>query len=253
MLSKELAIHYTKELRKAVAHSSNEEQFKINAESILKIICEEQKIFWDSYSYERTFSSEKRKRRVDAIHGSTIIEYERPRSFNRGENERLRHACAQAEEYAHFLSLEEGRDLRRYSMVAWDGETISFGHFAEEHFEWEPARKFDDLCLTRLVAQIADGGRPLVSPMLLRHFIGPQTEIGKLLLPALFNAVCCAQKPGQTTKTQLIYTEWNRLFGRTYSVAPGFDFLGGMAQEKILFFATVGFETSRLCFWSVQF
>ena len=39
----------------------------------------------------------------------------------------------------------------------------------------------------------------------------------------------------------------------TYSVAPCFDFLGGMAQEKILFFATVGFETSRLCFWSVQF
>ena len=53
-------------------------------------------------------------------------------------------------------------------------------------------------------------------------------------------------------KNSNIFTKSIMSYG-TYSVAPCFDFLGGMAQEKILFFATVGFETSRLCFWSVQF
>lgn len=219
MLSKEQATCYATKLLEVAAHSANEEQFKISAEGILEGLCGELGIFWNPYTYERVFSSDKGKRRVDAIHGSTIIEYESPRSFNRGENAQLRHARAQAEEYAIFLSQEEGRDLSSYSMVAWDGETISFGHVAEKHFVWEPPRRFDDLCLTRLLTQIADGGRPLVSPMLLRHFIGPQTEIGKILLPALFNAVRHAQKSRQTTRTRLIYTEWNRLFGQISGTA----------------------------------
>ncbi len=224
MLSKEQAIHYTAKLLEVAAHSANEEQFKISTEGILESLCRAQGIFWNPYSYERAFRSGKGKRRVDAIHGSTIIEYEFPRSFNRSENAQLRHARAQAEEYANFLSLEEGRDLSSYSMAAWDGETISFGHFAENFFEWEPPRQFDALCLTRLLTQIADGGRPLVSPMLLRHFVGPQTEIGKKLLPELFKAVCHAQKLRQTTRTKLIYTEWSRLFGQ----------INGTATERLV-------------------
>lgn len=214
MLSKEQAITNTIKLLDIAKHAINEEQFKINAERILESLCSEQGIFWNPYTYEHAFSSDKGTRRADAIHGSTIVEYEFPRSFKRNENAQLRHARAQAEEYAKFLSQEEGRSLNAYSMVVWDGETIAFGHFSETHFEWEPPRKFDEHCLIRLLTQIADGGRPLVSPLLLRLFIGPQTEIGHALLPALFNAICNAQKSQRTTRTKLIYTEWNRLFGQ---------------------------------------
>lgn len=192
--------------------SENEEQFKINAEGVLKTLCESRDIFWNSYTYEHSFKSS--RRRIDAVHGSTIIEYEPPRSFNSSENAQLRHARAQAEDYAELLSQEEGRHISKYSLVAWDGETITFGQSTGDHFTWEPVRAFDGLCLNRLLALIADGGRPLVSPMLLKQFIGPDTEVGRRLLPALFHAIYQAQISDSATRTKLIYTEWVRLFGQ---------------------------------------
>ncbi len=192
--------------------SENEEQFKIKAEGILERLCESRCIFWNSYTYEHSFNSG--SRRIDAVHGSTIIEYEPPCSFNSSENAQLRHARMQAEEYAELLSQEEGRHISKYSLIAWDGETITFGWSAGDRFTWEPARTFDGLCLNRLLALIADGGRPLVSPMLLKQFIGPDTEVGRRLLPALFHAIRQAQVSDSTTRTKLIYTEWARLFGQ---------------------------------------
>lgn len=203
-------------LLEAAHISENEEQFKIKAEGILEDLCRSRNIFWNSYTYEHSFKSG--KRRVDAVHGSTIIEYEPPRSFNSSENAQLRHARIQAEEYAELLSKEEGRHINKYSLVAWDGETITFGWMSGNQFIWESAKAFDGLCLNRLLSLIADSGRPLVSPMLLKQFIGPDTEVGRRLLPALFHAIRQAQASDSTTRTKLIYTEWARLFGQVDGV-----------------------------------
>lgn len=199
-------------LLEAARISANEEQLKINAEKILEELCAEHGIFWNSYTYEHSFDSG--RRRIDAVHGSTVIEYEPPRSFRGMENAQMKHARQQAEEYVALLSEEEGRQIGGYSLIAWDGETITFGRPANDGFIWEPARPFDNLCLNRLLTLIADGGRPLVSPMLLKQFIGPDTEVGRRLLPALFQAIRSAQTAEKTTRTKLIYTEWTRLFGQ---------------------------------------
>lgn len=199
-------------LLEAARISANEEQLKINAEKILEELCAEHGIFWNSYTYEHGFDSG--RRRIDAVHGSTVIEYEPPRSFRGMENAQMKHARQQAEEYVALLSEEEGRQIGGYSLIAWDGETITFGRPANDGFIWEPARPFDNLCLNRLLTLIADGGRPLVSPMLLKQFIGPDTEVGRRLLPALFQAIRSAQTAEKTTRTKLIYTEWTRLFGQ---------------------------------------
>ncbi|PWG66714.1 N-6 DNA methylase [Bifidobacterium callitrichidarum] len=199
-------------LLEAARISANEEQLKINAEKILEELCTEHGIFWNSYTYEHSFDSG--RRRIDAVHGSTVIEYEPPRSFRGMENAQLKHARQQAEEYVALLSEEEGRQIGRYSLIAWDGETITFGRPADDGFIWEPARPFDNLCLNRLLTLIADGGRPLVSPMLLKQFIGPDTEVGRRLLPVLFQAIRSAQAAESSTRTKLIYTEWTRLFGQ---------------------------------------
>lgn len=199
-------------LLEAARISANEEQLKINAETILEELCAEHGIFWNSYTYEHSFDSG--RRRIDAVHGSTVIEYEPPRSFRGMENAQMKHARQQAEEYVALLSEEEGRQIGGYSLIAWDGETITFGRPANDGFIWEPARPFDNLCLNRLLTLIADGGRPLVSPMLLKQFIGPDTEVGRRLLPALFQAIRSAQTAEKTTRTKLIYTEWTRLFGQ---------------------------------------
>lgn len=199
-------------LLEAARISANEEQLKINAEKILEELCAEHGIFWNSYTYEHSFDSG--RRRIDAVHGSTVIEYEPPRSFRGMENAQMKHARQQAEEYVALLSEEEGRQIGGYSLIAWDGETITFGRPANDGFIWEPARPFDNLCLNRLLTLIADGGRPLVSPMLLKQFIGPDTEVGRRLLPALFQTIRSAQTAEKTTRTKLIYTEWTRLFGQ---------------------------------------
>ena len=212
LLSKADSLDDVGKLLEAARVSANEEQLKINAEKILEGLCHERGIFWNSYTYEHSFDSG--RRRIDAVHGSTVIEYEPPRSFGGVENAQLIHARGQAEEYAALLSEEEGRQVGRYSLVAWDGETITFGRPVDDGFVWEPARSFDNLCLNRLLTLIADGGRPLVSPMLLKQFIGPDTEVGGRLLPALFQAIRSAQTAESSTRTKLIYTEWTRLFGQ---------------------------------------
>ncbi len=202
----------TAAILEAAKVSDNEEQLKIKTENLLEGLCRGHGIFWNSYTYEHSLKSG--SRRVDAVHGSTVIEYEPPRSFNSSENSQLVHARKQAEEYAELLSEEEGRPVGRYSLVAWDGETITFGGHANGGFAWEPARPFDGLSLNRLLILIADGGRPLVSPGLLRQFIGPDTEVGRRLLPALFRVIREAQANAAGSRTKLIYTEWSRLFAQ---------------------------------------
>lgn len=199
------------DLLQVVRSSENEEQFKIAAENILKTLCEKNNVFWNPYSYEHSFSA--KKRRIDAVHGSTILEYEPPLSFKKTANSQLRHARQQAEEYAGLLSDEEGRSLESYSLVVWDGESISFGSASGKAFHWEPVRDFDELCLKRLLNLIADGGRPLVSPTLINQFAGPETDIGRGLLPLLFRAIIKAQST-PSSRTHLIYAEWLRLFGQ---------------------------------------
>ena len=194
----------------AAENAGNEEQLKIAAEGILKDLCAREGIFWNPYSYEQGFQAG--AGRVDALHGSTIIEFEATKCFSKKENARLLHARRQAEAYAGLLSAEECRKVDAYTLVVWDGESIAFGRFEDEAALWEPLRAFDAGSLRRLLNAIADGGRPLVSPQLLKQLVGTETEIGRLLLPKLFEVVCDAARRPHTNRTNLIFSEWSRLF-----------------------------------------
>ncbi len=207
------------EIIRSATLASNEEQFKVEAERILRILCLERGIHWNPYTLEHSFLSG--SRRLDVVHGATLIEYEPPRSFNRIENHQLRHAQLQAEEYTRLLADEEGRDLLEYTVVAWDGLSISFGVFEENSIVWEPLQEFDANTLLRLVTSIEQGGLPLVSPLLLRQFVGPDTEVGGLLIPKLFSAIVSAVESESMTRTKLIYSEWSRLFGQVDGVESG--------------------------------
>ena len=114
----------------AAENAGNEEQLKIAAEGILKDLCAREGIFWNPYSYEQGFQAG--AGRVDALHGSTIIEFEATKCFSKKENARLLHARRQAEAYAGLLSAEECRKVDAYTLVVWDGESIAFGRFEDE-------------------------------------------------------------------------------------------------------------------------
>lgn len=137
----ELAPYASKILRTAQA-AQNEEQLKIEVEDILRTICSSCGIFWNPYTYEHSFRSG--SFRLDAVHGSTIIEYEPPRSFNHMAGAQLRHARQQSEDYCNLLAEEEGRRNGAYSLVVWDGETISFGDVRDGDFFWNDPESFGD-------------------------------------------------------------------------------------------------------------
>lgn len=193
-------------------NASNEEQMKIAIENQLRVLCEKAGFLWNPYTYEHGFKAD--RRRLDAVHGATIIEYEFPRSFDKRENSAFSHAKKQAEEYTALLAKEEGRDGSAYSLVVWDGESIAFATCAAGLFWWEPIRQFDHLSLARLVSLIGQGGKPLVNPKILKQFVGPDTRAGRDLLPKFFNSIVAAKEDPDPTRTKLIFCEWARLFGQ---------------------------------------
>lgn len=208
---------YASRILQAAQVSQNEEQLKIEIENALKTICVSCGIFWNPYTYEHSFRSG--SFRLDAVHGSTIIEYEPPRSFLRMEGAQLSHARKQAEDYCGLLAEEEGRRNGAYSLVVWDGETISFGDVREGEYIWDTPKPFDSICLHRLLMLIERGGKPLVSPMTLKQFTGPNTKVGKDIIPSLYQAIVNAINNPKTTRTKLIFTEWARLFGQVDGIS----------------------------------
>ena len=157
---------------------------------------------------------------VDAAHGAVVIEYEPPNSFKAGRAAKvIEHAQAQAEENAQLLAAEEGRPWGEYVLVAWDGAHVSFGRLGEDkQAQWEPTSAFDQLAAERLLGALRDNGVPLVFPSLLSELVGPESPIGRTLLPAFYNAIRKATSIRRTSKTFLLYTEWTRLFGQVVGV-----------------------------------
>jgi hypothetical protein len=178
---------------------------------------------WSEHTLDATLrgATSGTPRFVDAAHGALVIEYEPPRSFRGGKTAAVvTHAQAQAEENAQLLAAEEGRPPGEYVLVAWDGDHISFGRLGEDRrAQWEPVVAFDLLSAERLLGTIRDNGIPLVFPSLLGELVGPESPIGRDLLPLLYNAIRATTAAGATTKTLLLYTEWIRLFGQVVGIA----------------------------------
>ncbi|MGH3622653.1 MAG: N-6 DNA methylase, partial [Sciscionella sp.] len=193
-------------------------------ESRLKTSCEALRITWTPYTLDRTLRRGRGGpvRFVDVAHGAVVIEYEPPRSFKGAAGAQLEHAREQANEYVDLLSAEEGRAPEQYVTVAWDGAHISFGRRVDDRYEWNPLQSFDLSAAKRLLGHLRDDGAPLVHPRLLSQRVGPASEVGEALLPPLYQAVRRAASArlakGRTTKTQLLFFEWRRLFGQVVGV-----------------------------------
>ncbi len=159
---------------------------------------------------------------ADVIHGAVIIEYEPPRCFGTRETgATLTHARDQAEEYAELTAREEGRPLEDYELVVWDGASISFGRYAAI-FQWDRVGPFDVASARLLLQKMAGRAAPLVSPSVLKSYVGLDSDVGHHLLPALFNAIVAAERLGRTNsgggRTYLLFREWGRIFGQAVGI-----------------------------------
>jgi hypothetical protein len=215
-----VAARLVMEVATSTAQSPNEKSLEHEIEKYLETACGDLGIGWTPYQLNRKLLQPKTKtlRFADAVHGAIVIEYEAPRSFGGREGSQSRHAQTQAEEYAELLAQEEGRSRDKYVLVAWDGSHITFGAIGATGALWEPLRTFDAHAARRLLQHIRSDGRPLVSPLLLATYFGPEepTHGGKLV-PLFFRAVVAATER-HDSKTYLLFREWSRLFGQAAGV-----------------------------------
>ena len=201
--------------------SKNEAQLRHALENALEKACLELSIPWTPFQLERALKKNGQPTKfADVAHGAVIIEYEPPKSFNGRAIGKANHARTQAEEYAQLISAEEGRALHEYVMVAWDGSHITFGQFENANAKWDDVVEFDKIAADRLLAAIANNGRPLVHPQLLQALVGPDSESGITLIPDLYASICRADSSLATTKTKMLFAEWRRLFSQVVGFQP---------------------------------
>lgn len=199
----------------------NEAQLRHELEGALKVACEARNIPWTPFQLERALKEAgKPTKFADVAHGAVVIEYEPPRSFTGRLNSKAKHARDQAEEYAVLISAEEGRLLEDYVLVIWDGSHISFGSFEEACPQWDGVIPFDISAANRLLALLEQDGRPLVHPQLLQALVGPDSDHGIALIPALYDSICRAESTSRTSKTKMLFTEWRRLFSQVVGFQP---------------------------------
>src|SRR5258707_6634702 len=191
---------------------TDEANLRHELEKALEVSCNNLGIPWTPFQWERRVS----RQFVDVVHGAIIIEYEASKSFKGSIGSKVLHAREQAEGYARLLSIEEGRPLTGYILVAWDGSHINFGRFTEEVPGWEPLTPFGVPTAQRLITYLETNGRPLVHPQLLSSLVGPGSSFGSKLIPLFFAAI--EASPMHQNKTWLLFAEWKRLFGQVIGV-----------------------------------
>lgn len=205
----------------ATEASKNEAQLRHELENALEQECLSRSIAWTPFQLERALKAAgKPTKFADVAHGAVIIEYEPPKSFGGRAGSKAKHARRQAEEYAELISAEEGRALPEYVLVAWDGAHITFGKFEGADPVWEELIAFDQLSAGRLLAALAEDGRPLVHPQLLQALVGPDSAYGTALIPELYASICKADASAATSKTKMLFAEWRRLFSQVVGFQP---------------------------------
>lgn len=202
--------------------AGNEANLRHEVELLLRQECRALGIPYVPYQFERALRGDYRHVAfADVVHGGVIIEYEPPKSFSAGRSQAvLQHAKNQAEEYAARMAHDEGRPIEEYVLIVWDGTHIAFGAADGVTARWESLVAFDNRQATRLLTLLHTQGYPFVHPGLLRTMVGPESQIGAALIPALFEAVVAAAANGITgqSKTTLLFKEWGRLFGQAAGI-----------------------------------
>ncbi|MCU0783694.1 MAG: N-6 DNA methylase [Verrucomicrobia bacterium] len=203
----------------ATAGAPNEASLRHELEKALEQACREMGVAWSPFRLDLTLptSDPRRKRFADVAHGAVVIEYEPPQSLA-GSEKATAHAKSQAEEYARLLSAEEGRAVSDYQLVIWDGSHIAFGEVQNGGASWSSLTSFGMAGAKRLLGALRRDGVPLVHPLLLADMAGPESPLGKELIPKFFRAVLAAERSRQTSKTKLLFFEWRRLFGQVVGI-----------------------------------
>ena len=227
----------------AVGTNAAQSEFALHQaiEGYLAQACSSLQIPWVSFSVNVALAPRKsaRPKFADSVHGGVVIEYKAPGLFGGQNGSFLEGAREQLKGYAEILTVQEGRPLEEYELVAWDGSHISFGRFVGGQHDWDNLVPFDAGQAVLLLQLLRDDGRPFVHPVLLSQLVGPESDCGAQLMPSLYwFLVGATSEAAPTSKTKLLFTEWNRLFGQVVGVGATSE-AAPTSKTKLLFTSQV--------------
>lgn len=83
-------------------------------------------------------------------------------------------------------------------------------------------RPFDSNGARALLRVMTGRAAPLVSPSVLKSYVGLDSTIGQLLVPLLFETLISSEDKGRKGagggKTYLLFREWRRIFGQAVGI-----------------------------------
>ena len=174
--------------------------------------------------------------RVDALYGTLMIEYERPKTF---ENRRgFENAVEQIKEYIRDQAQIEAR-FPKYFGVVLDGYKIGFVRYREgiKNFESMGPFEVNKNNIAKLIEAILGLKRKALSAEELLKDFGPESSIARESIRAFYIKL---QTP--SPRTQVLYDDWKRIFSQicSYSIdkLKGLEKYYGFSDvdsEKLLF------------------
>jgi hypothetical protein len=238
------------EIKKVAQESISEEDLKQGVEDILrnKVIKkleeidkdEKTKISYVSWKpprarYEVTLVS---GRRMDALYGHLIIEYEKPGTFKTKSG--FEKAKEQVKNYIRDRAGVEV-EFPKYFGVVLDGYKIGFVRYKVAQKDFEDKGPFDinKNTVAKLIEAIIGLRRKALSAEELLKDFGPESLTTKITIKTFYNKLL---KP--SPRTQTLYEDWRRVFSQVCAYSPdkikgleevyGFE-KGKTDPEKLLF------------------
>ncbi|MEM3291113.1 MAG: N-6 DNA methylase, partial [Candidatus Micrarchaeaceae archaeon] len=198
------------EIQKHASAAKNEEELKVRIETLLQPIKEKLGIQWASYEHTHRISGI----RKDALYGTVIIEYKAPgkldskREFEKGKEQLKKYIIDEAGNEKYY---------GRYFGVLLDGYKISFvRHRKNEWEEQSEPLEVNARTILRLLEAIRGLRRKPIDVELLLQDFGPKSEISKVAILTLYEALATPQ----SSRTNILYNDWKRVFSQVCAYSP---------------------------------
>jgi hypothetical protein len=201
------ASQLAKELKERAQTSSNEEELRIGFAVVLDPILKSWNI---KPAYERHASGVRcivSGVRKDALYGTVILEFKAP-----GKLKVKREFEGAKEQVKKYIKNEAviPEYYGRYFGVLTDGFQISFIRFRKSDWEETEALEINAQTILKLLEAIRGLRRKPVEAGFLLEDFGPESEISKSSILALYNALLNPHSP----RTRMLFEDWKRVFSQ---------------------------------------
>jgi hypothetical protein len=207
---------YVTQIKNIASHARTESKLEVEISQIFKNLLSEYSIIYDPKINESIKNSQRSissTLRPDSLFGHVIMDYKLPGKLSIPIE--IGKSKLQIEQYLNNISAQESNSTyarEKLSGILCDGFKFIFCHSANGEWVWTPAYEISKASLMTLVQTYRSLGKEPLNPTLLCRYFGRDSDVAKKVIPVLLKSLLKS-----TTKTELLYKEWLRLFEQASS------------------------------------